>query len=193
MTPLQTWLLAACAVRQLTACGDMDDQSPVERDTAYGSVVESGKPEASKLIKAIRHEAGVEAMPKEGDKLPDETIAALSEWITMGLPWPADAAPPPPEKWRAHWAFQPVKMPDIPAPAALPQEFPAWLGGEMDRIILKKLTDSGLTPSPLAEPPLAWPHPSERTRHCSSPTARTASPPRPAVKSSNRLSAVGCQ
>ena len=129
----------------------LDSRASILKGSAYGKVVEPGKPEASKLIKAIRHEAGVEAMPKEGDKLTDETVAALTEWITMGLPWPADAAPPPPEKWRAHWAFQPVKMPEIPAPAALPQQFPAWLGGELDRVILKKLTDSGLTPSPPAE------------------------------------------
>ncbi len=129
----------------------LDSRAAILKGSAYGNVVEPGKPEASRLIKAIRHEAGVEAMPKEGDKLTDETVAALTEWITMGLPWPADAVPPPPEKWRAHWAFQPVKMPEIPAPAALPQQFPAWLGGELDRIILKKLTDSGLTPSPPAE------------------------------------------
>ncbi len=129
----------------------LDSRAAILKGSAYGSVVEPGKPDASRLIKAIRHAAGVEAMPKEGDKLPDETIAALSEWITMGLPWPADAPAPPPEKWRAHWAFQPVKMPDIPAPAALPQDYPAWLGSDLDRLILQKLTQSGLTPSPSAE------------------------------------------
>ncbi len=131
----------------------LDSRAAIVKGSDYGPVVEPGKPEVSKLIKAIRHEAGVEAMPKTGSKLSDDAIAAISEWIAMGLPWPAESAAPPPEKWRAHWAFQPVKMPEIPVPAALPQEFPAWHGSELDRVILKKLTESGLSPSVPAERP----------------------------------------
>ena len=132
----------------------LDSRAAIVKGSDYGPVVEPGKPEGSKLIKAIRHEAGVEAMPKTGSKLSDDSIAAVAEWITMGLPWPAESSAPPPEKWRAHWAFQPVKMPDIPAPAALPPEFPEWHGSELDRVILKKLAESGLTPSPPAERPV---------------------------------------
>src|SRR5687767_12453195 len=48
----------------------LDSRASVIKGSAYGPVVEPGKPDSSKLIKAIRHEAGVEAMPKEGGKLP---------------------------------------------------------------------------------------------------------------------------
>src|SRR5688500_1686893 len=48
----------------------MDSRAAIIKGSAYGPVVEPGKPEASKLIKAIRHEPGLEAMPKEGGKLP---------------------------------------------------------------------------------------------------------------------------
>lgn len=131
----------------------LDSRASIIKGSSYGLVVQEGKPDASKLIKAIRHEAGVEAMPKEGGKLPEEAISALTEWVAMGLPWPADAAAPPPEKWRTHWAFQPVKMPSVPATDSVPDTFAAWRGTEMDRIIFKKLADSGLTPSPKADRP----------------------------------------
>jgi cytochrome c553 len=128
----------------------LDSRAAVLKVGEEGPVVEPGKPEASKLIKAVRHEAGVEAMPHKADKLPDGDVAALTQWVAMGLPWPAESTPSP-EKWRTHWAFQPVKTPPVPEPAALPQQFPAWLAEPMDRIILQKLTEAGLTPSAPAE------------------------------------------
>ncbi len=129
----------------------LDSRAAIIKGADYGEVVKPGKPEESKLIKAIRHAAGVEAMPKKGGKLPDEAVNALTEWVAMGLPWPADTAAPAPEAWRSHWAFQPVKAPAIPEAAALPQQFPAWLADPLDRLLLQKLTQSGLTPSAPAE------------------------------------------
>ena len=90
----------------------VDLRSALLRGSDYGKVVEPGNPAASKLIKAIQHAPGVEAMPKKGDKLKPEQIAALEKWVQMGLPWPeekaaADAhAPADPMQ---HWAYQPVK------------------------------------------------------------------------------------
>jgi mono/diheme cytochrome c family protein len=69
----------------------LDSRAAVVRGSDYGKVVEPGNPSASKLIKAINHVAGVEAMPKKGDKLPAPQIAALEKWISLGLPWPAEA------------------------------------------------------------------------------------------------------
>ncbi len=129
----------------------LDSRASIVKGADYGAVVEAGKPDASKLLKAIRHDAGVEAMPKNADKLPDDAIAALTEWIAQGLPWPAETAAPPPEKWREHWAFQPVKMPAAPAPESVPDEFAAWRGTELDRIIFQSLTKAGLSPSPPAD------------------------------------------
>ena len=128
----------------------LDSRAAIIKGAAYNPVVEPGKPDASKLLKAIRHEAGVEAMPKDAAKLPEEAIAALTAWIAQDLPWPADSAAPPPEKWRTHWAFQPVKLPAVPAPESVPDTFAAWRGTELDRIIFQGLTTAGLTPSPPA-------------------------------------------
>ncbi|MBL9133426.1 MAG: PSD1 domain-containing protein, partial [Verrucomicrobiaceae bacterium] len=90
----------------------LDSRDAVIRGSDYGKVVEPGNPSASKLIKAVKHTAGVEAMPKRGDKLTDAQIAALEKWITLGLPWPAEAAVASHgEKAdpKQHWAYQPVK------------------------------------------------------------------------------------
>ena len=90
----------------------LDSRAAVLRGSDYGKVVEPGNPSASKLIKAVKHAAGVEAMPKKGGKLADAQIAALEKWITLGLPWPAEAETaahgekPDPMQ---HWAYQPVK------------------------------------------------------------------------------------
>lgn len=129
----------------------LDSRAALMEGSVSGPVVEPGKPETSKLLKAIRHEKGPEPMPKESDKLRDEEIAALTQWVQMGLPWPAEAAAPAPQAWRTHWAFQRVKPPAVPEPRSLPAEFPAWLADPVDRLILQKLTSAGLTPSPPAE------------------------------------------
>ncbi len=95
----------------------LDSRAAVVRGSDYGKVVEPGNPGASKLVKAINHVAGVEAMPKRGGKLAAAQIAALEKWIAMGLPWP-DEAPTTAahEATKAdptqHWAFQPVRVAD---------------------------------------------------------------------------------
>jgi hypothetical protein len=42
------------------------------------------------LIHAIRRDGTGPRMPKEGPRLSDETIAAFTEWIKQGAPWPPD-------------------------------------------------------------------------------------------------------
>ena len=55
-------------------------------------------------------------MPKKAGKLPPESIGILTDWVQQGLPWPEEKAPQPSmEKWRQHWAFQPVVLPPVPA------------------------------------------------------------------------------
>ena len=129
----------------------MDSRAAILKGSEYGIVVEAGKPDGAKLIKAIRHEAGAEAMPKNGPKLSDSDIVAISEWVQAGLPWPETGPTPEPEQWRKHWAFQPVKPPALPEPASLPPQFTNWHQGPADRLILAKLSANGLTPSPQAD------------------------------------------
>ena len=92
----------------------LDLHSAILRGSDYGKVVEPGNPAISKLIKAINHAPGVEAMPKKGDKLKPAQIVLLEKWVKMGLPWPAEKEVvdihPKPDPMQ-HWAYLPVKKP----------------------------------------------------------------------------------
>ena len=81
----------------------------------YRPVVNLETPAESLVIHAISHTPGknVKPMPYEKEKISDESIAKISQWIEMGLPWPetpGEAVEDP----RDHWSFQPVAPPTIP-------------------------------------------------------------------------------
>jgi hypothetical protein len=121
-------------------------------DSGQRAVV-PGDPQRSLLIQAVRHE-GDYHMPPRG-KLPDEAIAALTEWVQRGAPWPASsqAATAPlsaaalvEEQRRSHWAYQPVRRPDLP-----PVRQADWPRHRLDVLVLQGLEGAGLTPSPEAD------------------------------------------
>ncbi|MEN3940250.1 PSD1 and planctomycete cytochrome C domain-containing protein [Prosthecobacter sp. SYSU 5D2] len=115
----------------------VDLRSAILRGSDYGKVVEPGNAAASKLIKAINHADGVEAMPKKADKLKAGDIAALEKWVQMGLPWPEEKLADEHEKKdpMQHWAFLPVKKP----------------AGTVDSLIGEKLKEAGLDFAPAAD------------------------------------------
>lgn len=92
-----------------------------------GSAIDLESPDASLLIEAVKH-LSYEMPPPPAEKLSDEKIALLTEWIKRGLPWVpgADVPPagepghkPPPQvndETRAFWSFQPVQRPAVPQP-----------------------------------------------------------------------------
>jgi cytochrome c553 len=125
----------------------LDSRAAILRGSDYGIVAEAGKPAESKLLKAIQHAEGVEAMPKKADKLPPEAIAVLTDWVQQGLPWPEEAAPTAAvENWRQHWAFQPVVMPPVPVVKAADR-----VRQPLDAHVLAGLEKAGLTLSPEAD------------------------------------------
>src|SRR5678816_3186286 len=95
----------------------LDSRAGVLKGTDVGPVVVVGKPEESSLIKSIRHE-GDTKMPEKEEKLGDEQIQALTEWVKMGLPWPerdgGAKSSAIEEAAKHHWAFQPVRRPAVP-------------------------------------------------------------------------------
>ncbi len=114
----------------------------------YGKVIEPGNPAASKLIKAVKHQGGVEPMPKKERALKPEDIALLEKWIGMGVPWPeekavAQAGSKP--KWQEHWSFLKVAKPAVPALTGAPVRNP------IDAFVLAKLKAAGLKPAPPAD------------------------------------------
>jgi len=122
----------------------LDSRELVLKGGEIGPVVVPGNPAASRLILAINHakQKDVEAMPGEGEKLPPHQIAALTEWVKQGLPWPAEAGPAVGDPHK-HWAFQPVVAPPTPAVRS-----PERLRSPLDAFVLAKLESEGLTFSP---------------------------------------------
>jgi len=120
-----------------------------------GAVVVAGKPEESRLIKAVGYGETLK-MPPTG-KLAAEEIADLSEWVKMGAVWPgaSTSAPvsqvrPPSREFtdaeKKFWAFQRVTD---PAPPAVKDE--KWVRTPVDRFVLAKLEEKGLKPAPPAD------------------------------------------
>ncbi len=129
----------------------LDSRAALMAGGDRGAAVVPGKPEESLLLKAVRHEDELKMPPKK--KLAKEQIADLTRWIRLGAPWSGPAAAPTPvkrafqisERDRAHWAFQPVKRPAIPAVKNRP-----WVRNPIDTFILSKLESKGFSPNPPA-------------------------------------------
>ena len=126
----------------------LDSRAAVLKGLDTGPVVVVGDPGKSSLIKSVRHESE-NAMPEKAPKLSDADIAALSEWVKMGVPWPENDKNAPQSKEdlaRKHWSFQPVRKPALPPV----KDAAHWAMNEIDRFILSKLEGKGIAPSPMA-------------------------------------------
>ncbi len=115
-----------------------------------GPAIEPGRPEESLLIDAINY-GDIYEMPPS-DQLPDEEIAVLTKWVSLGAPWPAEDAASISTDYKqgidveqrkaSHWCWQPVTN---PAPPAVKDA--DWPQSPVDRFILAKLEAQGLTPA----------------------------------------------
>jgi mono/diheme cytochrome c family protein len=108
-----------------------------------------GKPAESPLVKSVRHQTE-NHMPAKEPKLPEEQIAALAEWVRMGLPWPeADKNALTPQQDRAlhHWSFQPIRNPAPPAVL----DAAHWAQSLIDQFVLARMEAAKLAPAPRAD------------------------------------------
>ena len=135
----------------------LDSRAAAVAGGALGAAVVPGKPEDSLLVTAVRHTDDDLKMPPS-KKLNAEQVADLTRWVKIGAPWPGEsssaAAPVATkssvgmqitDKDRAHWAFQPVKRPAIPAVSNA-----AWVKNPIDAFLLAGLDAKGLKPNPPA-------------------------------------------
>ncbi|MGH9753768.1 MAG: PSD1 and planctomycete cytochrome C domain-containing protein, partial [Blastocatellia bacterium] len=136
---------------------DLTTAEAFHRGGDSGPVINREKPEESRLLKVIGYN-GEMKMPPSG-KLKDHEIAALTEWVKMGAPWPGAAPSATSESWpknptarsfaeeeKGFWAYQPMK--DV-APPQVKNE--AWAQSPIDRFILRKLQKKRLKPAPPAD------------------------------------------
>jgi mono/diheme cytochrome c family protein len=124
----------------------LSSRDSILKGGASGPAVVSGDPDKSLLMKAVL-QTGALKMPK-GGKLSPEDIEALTQWIRIGAPWPQSAAPVrAPGKqitagMRKFWSFQPLQMPAIPT-----GKDAGWAKTDIDRLVLAKLEQKGMTPA----------------------------------------------
>ncbi|MCL4204291.1 MAG: DUF1553 domain-containing protein [Pirellulaceae bacterium] len=127
----------------------LDSAAAMRRGGDSGPLFEPGKPNGSLLLDSLRYETY--EMPPDG-KLSAEVVDHFVRWIEMGAPDPRretpDAQTPAPSATEAsaHWAFQPPVLVDPPAVQTEP-----WPRTEIDRFVLARLEENGLTPSPRAD------------------------------------------
>ena len=123
----------------------LDSSRGIHKGGETGPLFLPGKPAESLLIKALLHESDVRMPPTA--KLPENVIADVRKWVSLGAPVPPDRAVEGEKKsidWseaRQRWAFQlPVKH----SPPKVKDE--RWPKADLDRFILAELERRGLKP-----------------------------------------------
>jgi hypothetical protein len=145
-TKVQPVLRANCIAchseKNINSGLSLETRESILRGGNRGPVVQSGSPESSLLIEAVKHTGSVKMPP--GRKLKDEHIAILEEWVKQGLPMPA-ALQKAKRPGAGHWAFQYPKRAPLPA-----VQNNAWTRNPIDYFILEKIEKANLKPSPEA-------------------------------------------
>jgi hypothetical protein len=121
----------------------LDSRSKLLTGGDTGPALVPGDASKSLLIELVTAAADEGRMPPEGDPLTPAQIDLLKRWIQDGASWPNSKEP---DQARAHWAFQLIKKPTVPAVDPKPPRQP------IDAFIIAKLHEAGLKPSPPTDP-----------------------------------------
>lgn len=118
--------------------------------------VEPGKPDESPLLKWLTSSDGKRpAMPKTGESLKADEVAAIREWIAQGAKWPegltVEEAVVQEKDW---WSFRPLEKPTVPRSVIDPktQQQQALSAHPIDAFWQQKLIEQKLQRSPRAAP-----------------------------------------
>ncbi len=133
----------------------LDSRSAILHGGDTGPAVVPGQTESGELLDAISYDPDGYQMPPAG-KLSDKEIAILTQWVKMKAPWPPEQANNTTDTKRSwvelfeerkqHWSFRPLTRPSTPN-----VQQPEWCRGAIDRFLLNKLDEVGLTPNPPAD------------------------------------------
>jgi hypothetical protein len=117
-----------------------------------GAALIPGDPSKSLFLQNILSTDPEVMMPPKGDRLTKEEVTLLQDWVKSGATWPKSRTKAPVagrylpgtigEKEKGWWAYQPVKLPELPAGQS---------AHPVDRFIDARLAKEGLTPSDEAE------------------------------------------
>ncbi len=133
----------------------LDSAAGVQKGSDTGPVIVPGKPDESKLMKAVRGQLPVR-MPPTG-KLKDAQIQTLAKWIEMGAEFPGASVAPSTgaveafdlqKRKREHWSWRPVAKVALPKVAQQ-----SWVIQPTDCFVLSALEREGLKPASVADRP----------------------------------------
>ena len=124
----------------------LDSREHLLHGGASGRVITPGKSDASLLIQAVRR-AGDLVMPPD-QILTRHQVDVLEHWVQLGVPWPKNSpviTNPRSDAARSHWAFQPVRTVNPPAPGT------RGVHNAIDAFIIRRLEEEQLALSPAAD------------------------------------------
>lgn len=115
-------------------------------DVLDSGYVIAGNPAESGLLSAIRAEAGKRpAMPRDGEPLTADQVAAVERWISTGAEWPdgfvIEDAVVTDTNW---WSLKPVIRPEVPT---IQNNEVDWIRTPVDAFILQELQARNLSPA----------------------------------------------
>jgi hypothetical protein len=123
----------------------VDTRESIRAGGDSGAAIVPGKPEESRLLKAIRYDGKLQ-MPPMG-KLPATVIADFEKWIAMGATDPREGDAPVAyakidfEAARKTWLYSTPRLPATPVVKS-----GAWAKSPIDRFVAAKQASSGVTP-----------------------------------------------
>ena len=129
----------------------LDSPAAIRAGGESGALLSTDRPDDSRLILAVSYRNEDLQMPPKQRLAPQE-VATLTEWVRLGAPMPASTTATPParkefqvtDKDRAHWAFRPLRRPEIPKVGWRQPANP------IDAFVLSKLKAKGLGANPPA-------------------------------------------
>ncbi len=124
----------------------LDSPRFVKQGGDRGAAFAAGKSAESLLYQSITGKGDVSEMPAEGPKLNPDQIALIRRWIEEGAKLPKAETIKNANGKSDHWAFRPIVRPAVPS-----VQNSGWARNPIDRFVLAKLEQEGLTPSPDAD------------------------------------------
>lgn len=124
----------------------LEGEISFETRSSFGRFMEDEQATET-ILEVVRPGANGDApeMPKKGDPLSAEEVAALARWFDDGASWPEgrrlEVSEDDGSEW---WAFQPLRVSEPTLPESTPE---AWRTSPIDRYVFAKLSEEGLSPS----------------------------------------------
>jgi hypothetical protein len=116
-----------------------------------GPAITPGKPDDSLIIDAISYKDVDLQMPPKGERLSDQQVADITQWIRMGAPDPRSLVAKGSSSayggvGRDHWSFLPVRKQAVPTVADA-----SWCKTPVDNFVLARLEEASMKPNPPAD------------------------------------------